>query len=796
MIRNYVTIALRNLWKNKAFFLITVFGLSIGLTCCLMISLYVQHELSYDNFHQNRDRIARVVMEYKMGTTVTKVSVTGTKVAPAFKRTFPEVESGVRLMKYASVLKYEDKLFEEQQFLFADSTFFDIFSFPLLQGNPKTALAGPDKIVLTEASAKKYFGNTDPIGKILSSGKKDYMVTGIVGNVPSNSQIQFEFVASFASLSAATKPETWFNANYTTYFLLKDAHAIQTLQSKITPYMKTQAAETGATDGNYLTYELEPLTRVHLHSEVGGLEPNNSITYIYIFGAIVFLILGIACVNYVNLTTARSLERAREVGMRKVLGAVRHQLFWQFIGESGIITSVSILLSVGLTALLLPYFAVLSGQSISLSVLAQPTTLVGLVLAGVVISLLAGSYPALLLSKFQPIKVLKGDYKTSGSGLWLRKSLIVFQFAISIFLIIATFTIQGQLTFIQNRKLGYNKDHILVLPSDGKIQKSISTIKTEFKRNPNVQSITLAYETPTFIEGGYSMRRPDMQESQSMYVTAIPVDEDFVKTLGLQIIAGSNFSETDMNDVSGDDYDKYRYHYIVNESAVKALGWKVDEAIGKRMVLNKEGEIKAVVKDFHFASMHQKIEPLVIFPQKESYGVMMVKLSGQQLPETIEFIKGKWQALAPHYPFEYHFLDDEFNQMYSSEQRTGKIFTLFASLAIVLACLGLFGLAAYTAIQRTKEIGIRKVLGASIGDVVMLLSRDFVKLVFIAFLIATPIVWYAMDKWLQDFTYRINLSWWIFAAAGILTMIIALLTVSFQAIKAAIINPVKSLRSE
>ncbi|MDJ1502833.1 ABC transporter permease [Xanthocytophaga agilis] len=796
MIRNYVTIAFRNLWKNKAFFLITVFGLSIGLTCCLIISLYVQHELSYDKFHQNRDRIVRVVMEYKMGTTVTKVGVTGTKVAPAFKRTFPEVESGVRLMKYASVLKYEDKLFEEQQFLFADSTFFDVFSFPLLQGNPKTALAGPDKIVLTEASAKKYFGNTDPIGKILSSGKKDYMVTGIVGNVPSNSQIQFEFVASFASLSAATKPETWFNANYTTYLLLKDAHAIQTLQSKITPYMKTQAAETGATDGNYLTYELEPLTRVHLHSEVGGLEPNNSITYIYIFGAIVCLILGIACVNYVNLTTARSLERAREVGMRKVLGAVRHQLFWQFIGESGIITSVSILLSVGLTALLLPYFAVLSGQSISLNVLAQPTTLVGLALAGVVISFLAGSYPALLLSKFQPIKVLKGDYKTSGSGLWLRKSLIVFQFAISIFLIIATFTIQGQLSFIQNRKLGYNKDHILVLPSDGKIQKSISTIKTEFKRNPNIQSVTLAYETPTFIEGGYSMRRPEVPESQSMYVTAIPVDEDFVKTLGLQIIAGSNFSETDMNDVSGEDYEKYRYHYIVNESAVKALGWKVEEAVGKRMVLNKEGEIKAVVKDFHFASMHQKIEPLVIFPQKESYGVMMVKLSGQQLPETIEFLKEKWQSLAPHYPFEYHFLDDEFNQMYSSEQRTGKIFTLFASLAIVLACLGLFGLAAYTAMQRTKEIGIRKVLGASIADVVMLLSKDFVKLVFIAFLIATPIVWYAMDKWLQDFTYRINLSWWIFATAGILTMIIALLTVSFQAIKTAIINPIKSLRSE
>jgi len=797
MIRSYLTIAFRNLRKNKVFSLITILGLSAGFTCCLLITLYVRHELSYDTFHDKADRIVRVVMEHKMGAESNRVAVTGTKVAPALKRTFPEVEAGVRLFRVPIVVRYQNQLFDEKRFLYADSTFFGIFSYGLVQGNPRTVLNGPDKVVLTESTARKYFGATDPMGKIIQiNNDKEYMVTGIVQDAPDNSQIKFDFIASFSSLPVAQEPENWWSANYFTYLLLKDAQSVSSLQNKIAGYMKLQSGETGMTGSNYLTYFLEPLLSVHLYTTQTGfaLEPNSNITYIYIFIAIVFLILGIACVNYINLTTARSVERAREVGMRKVLGAFRYQLFWQFIGESVIITSVALVLSI-LFTLLLPAFNQLADKRIVFHPLDQPVTLLILVASGIAISVLAGSYPAMVLSNFQPIKVLKGNYKTSGSGLWLRKSLIVVQFVISIFLIVATFVIQRQLSFIQNKALGYDKDHVLVLPSDPRIWQNISPLKTELKNIAGVKEVTKAYETPTFIQGGYNMRRPDMPENQSISVTAIPVDEDFIQTLSLQIIAGTDFTKANMAEARRDT-TKRGIFFILNESAVKALGWKTDEAVGKRMVFNAEGEVKAVVKDFHFSSMHTQIKPLVIFLEDSWWGVIMVKLSGQHLPQTMDQIQAKWKTIAPHRPFAYHFLDEEFDKMYSSELRTGQVFTLFAGLAILLACLGLFGLAAYTAAQRTKEIGIRKVLGASVASLMGLLSKDFLILVGIAFLITTPIAAYVMHQWLQDFAYRIELSWWIFVLAGVLSLLIALLTVCFQALKVALANPVKSLRSE
>jgi putative ABC transport system permease protein len=798
MLKNYLTIAIRNLLRHKAFSIVNILGLAVGLTACLLIALYVENELGYDNFHEKGNRIVRVVMQYGTGNEVGQTGVTGTKVALAFKRNFPEVEAGVRMFATERVVKSGEKLFTENNFYYADSSFFDIFSFKLLIGNTKKVLEDPNMVVITESTAKKYFGNENPIGKLIRvNDTKDFTITGITADCPKNSQIQFDFLASFSSLRAAQEEETWWNANWTTFLLLKNEEHIKTLQAKVLPFMKTQLSKEEMAE-SHLTYQLEPFTKVHLHSPVENtFQPNTNILYLYIFSAVALLILAIACFTYMNLTTARATERAKEVGMRKVLGAARKQLFWQFIAESSVLTLVALLISCLLTGLFLSPFNELIDKKIAFSAVFSPVNLMFMLGIGLVITLLAGSYPALVLSGFQPIKVLKGAFKTSFSGLILRKSLIVFQFMISVFLIISTFIIQNQLQFIQQKKLGYDKEHVLVLPTDSKINEKLTTFKRVFKSNPDVLDLTGAYETPVFINGGYAIWGEGMTQGKRKSIAALPADENFVKTLGLEIAAGTDLSEADMKRITNEDYKKNYFYFILNESAVKSMGWTNENAIGRKMDLgdSRQGEVKAVIKDFHFASLHQKIEPLVIFPDTY-FNTIMVRLSGKNMPQTLAFLAEKWKVIAPHRPFEYEFMDEEFNRLYTSETRIGKAFSVFAFLAIFLACLGLFGLATFTILQRTKEIGIRKVLGASVSQIVALLSKDFIKLVFIAFVIALPVAWYAMNQWLQDFAYRIDISWWIFALAGILALLIALLTVSFQAIRAALANPVKSLRTE
>jgi len=491
------------------------------------------------------------------------------------------------------------------------------------------------------------------------------------------------------------------------------------------------------------------------------------------------------------------MERAKEVGIRKVAGAFRSQVFWQFIGESLLLTIISLVLSIILAALILPAFNLLSERDLHIADLNKPFVLAMALVIIFSISLLAGSYPALILSKFQPVKVLKGSFKSSDSGSFLRKSLIVFQFMVSVFLIIATFIIQQQLRFIQNKKLGYDREHVLVMNIDQKIIDKIELVKTTFTSNPNVIAVSKANNTPVSIIGGYSMRRADMATGQEMNVKANPVDDDYVKANSLQIIAGTNWSRQNMLDANKKEYKENYYHFILNESAVKALGWKPDEAIGKKMFLgdDRPGEVRAVVKDFHFASLHTPVEPLVLFPGGWGNN-LIVKTSGNNLAATISFLESKWKELAPHRPFEYRFMDEDFQKLYSSEMRTGKVFTIFAGIAILLACLGLFGLSVYATQQRVKEIGIRKVLGATVTNIAGLLSVKFLMLVGIAFVLASPIAWYTMNKWLQDFAYRIEISWWMFAIAGLTVLLITLITVGFQAVKAAVSNPVKSLRSE
>ncbi|MDR3693715.1 ABC transporter permease [Mucilaginibacter sp.] len=797
MTKNYLKIAFRNLWRNKTASFINTFGLSIGLTCCLLMGIYIQHELNYDRFQKNGSRIVRVIMEYKFdgGSEFKKGNFTSVRVAPVFKQTFPEIESGVRMVNYNRVVQYQNKLIDEKAFMYADPDFFKIFSFNVTKGDPGSLLNAPHKVVLTESSAKRYFGNENPVGKSLKLTADSilYQVTGVMQDCPSNSQIKFDFLASFSSLGLAGQEKTYWDANYTTYFLLKDQGSINTLQSKITPFMKKEMAGQGAS----VDFFLEPFTSIHLHSEFDGFEPNNNIKYIYILEAVALLILFIACFTYINLNTARSVERAREVGVRKVIGAGKMQLFWQFMGESAILCAISTIISLIAAVLLLPAFNQLTEKQLSIQAIFSAQFIGGLILVTILVSFLAGIYPALILSNFQPVKVLKGSFKNTVSGQWVRKSLIVFQFSISVLLIVSTFIIQKQLNYIRNKNLGYNRDRVLVLPMSKKMLDNIAVIKQEFKSDRHIQNVSACVSTPVSIGGGYNMRSSVMPENQQIAVTANPIDDDFVKTTGLQLVAGTDLSEQDIKDVSNKDQNQNTYHFILNESAAKELGWTPERAIGQKMFLDasRPGYVKAVVKDFNFESLHHPIKPLVLFPEIAGRQ-LLIKISGDHIQQTITFLGSKWKTLVPDRPFEFHFLDEDFNKLYNSEMRLGTVLNIFSGVAIALACLGLFGLSAYAAKQRVKEIGIRKVLGAGVDNIVATLSADFVKLVFASVVVSTPLAWWLMNEWLQDFAYRITINAWVFIAAGGTVILIAVLTVSIQTIKAAMANPVKSLRSE
>jgi len=802
MLKNLLITALRNLRKNRASFFINVFGLTVGLTSCLLIALYIRHELSYDAFEVKGSRIARVIMEYKFdgSTEWTKGNFTSTKVAPAMVRNFPEVVSAVRMYDPDKVVGYGDKLFMEKHFMYVDSSFFDIFTVPMIEGDPHTALSGTGKVVLSESAARKYFNREDPMGKVLRVGTDStpYVVTGVIRDLPSNSQFRPDLMASFSS-TGDIQEMTYWEANYTTYLLLKDESSIAGLQAKLPAFMKKEMAGEGAS----INFYLESFPRIHLYSPYDAFEPNTSISYIYILAGVALLILVIACSTYINLSTARSIERAREVGVRKVIGASKGQLFWQFIGESTLVCATAVVLSLLIAGVSLPAFDRLTGRDLNVSELTSAPFILFSLLTGVVVSLLAGSYPAMILTGFQPVKVLKGAFKNTRSGRGLRQSLIVFQFVISVFLIVSTIIMQRQLYLIQHKKLGYDRDHVLVLPMVGQMMKDVKTIKSEFGRVPHVVSISHCVSTPVSIAGGYNMRSAAMPANQQQNVTADPIDEDFIRTSGLQLVEGADLTEQDIKDAhpvtsAGEPDEKAPsvFHFILNESAARVLGWSPREAIGKVMYMGeRKGYVKGVVKDFHFKSLHEPIKPLVLFPSDRA-SHLLVKVNGDRFQETIAGLQVKWKTLVPYLPFEYQFLDEEYERMYSSERRLGTVMNLFSMIAIVLACLGLLGLSAFAAKQRIKEIGVRKVLGASLTDLVVLLSGSFVKLALVAIVIALPLAWWAMHRWLQDFTYRVDMSVWVYLGGALMVMAITVITVSVQALRTASINPVKSLRTE
>ena len=803
MFQNWLRTALRNIRKNPSSSLINIFGLTIGLSSCLLIALFIRHELSYDDFETNGPRVARVIMGYKFdgGGGMRWGNFTSTKVAPTFQRTFPEVVKAVRMTERDRIVGYRERLFTEKKFMFADSSFFDVFSFTLLKGDAHTALSGPKKVILTETTARRYFGGEEPLGKLLRIGTDSttYQVTGLMADVPSNSQFKFDFLASFSSLYA-NQEETYWDANYGTFLLLRDPATFANLQPKVTAFMKKEMEGKGAT----VDFLLEPFNRVHLYSEWVGFEPGTSIVYIYILAGVALLILVIACSTYINLSTARSVERAREVGVRKVIGAGKGQLFWQFIGESLILCLIAVILSLGVVLLVLPAFNRLADRALpSASLFSLPFIGFSL-LTAVIVSLLAGGYPALILARFQPVKVLKGAFKNTRSGQGLRQSLIIGQFVISVFLIVSTFIMQGQLSYIRHKQLGYDREHVLQLPMSRKMVSQLAYIKSTLTTNRDIVSSSICASSPVDIQGGYNMRNETMASGQYISVRGNPIDDGYIRTTGLHLVAGDDLTLQDMKDASPDsfnpaDSNKQRvYHFILNESAVRALGWKTpQEAIGKRMYMDESrpGYVKGVVRDFNFESLHNAILPLVMFPQMRA-DRMLVRITGEHLTGTIGFIEATWKNIAPYMPFEYHFLDEDYDKVYSSELRLGKVMNLFSTIAILLACLGLFGLSSYAAKQRVKEIGIRKVLGASLGNLAMLLSGSFVRMALIAIVIACPLAWWAMHKWLEGFAYRAEISWLNFVLAAVMVLAVTLATVSIQAVRTALLNPVKNLKVE
>jgi len=806
MLKNYLKIAWRNLLRNISFSLINIFGLAIGIATCLLIMLFVQHELSYDRFNEKADRIVRITFHGKMNGGEIKEANVMPPVAETFKKDFPEIQAATRVHSLGTPrITYGDKTFKEDAFAFVDANFFDVFTLPLLKGDAKTVLTQPNTAVIAAEVARKYFGNENPMGKVLQlkDQKAALTVTGVIDQVPANSHFHFGVFASMTSLPAA-KEQNWMISGFYTYFLLKEGTDYKKLEAKlqqeVDKYIGPQLQKSmGVTmsqfrqNGNNLGFYLQPLTDIHLHSDLtGDMEPHGDIQYVYIFSAVAVFMLLIACINFMNLSTAGASKRAKEVGIRKVMGSVKKQLITQFLFESLLLTAMALLLALGFVYFLLPVFNNLAGQDLTSQLKANVLTIPALILFGLFTGVLAGSYPAFFLSSFNPITVLKGRFLSGKRSTGLRSSLVVFQFFISIGLIIGTLIVYKQLSYIQHKKLGYNKDQVIVVEEAYWLGNNQNAFKQQLLQDPRVISISSSGYLPAGNSyGNKYMVYPDASTTHLMQTIKYDADYNYIPTLGMQIAAGRNFSKDFGADSTG---------IILNETAAKAFGWG-EKAIGHSISHSEnDGKTKTyqvigIVKDFHFKSLHELITPLVMIMGNDN-GNLIVKAKTKDIGALLQTMKKHWTDLNAESAFSYSFLDDRFNNTYKSEQNIGNILGIFAGLTIFVACLGLFGLTIFTAEQRTKEIGIRKVLGANIASLIALISKDFLKLVFIAFLIAAPIAWFAMNKWLQSFAYRIEISWWLFIVVAVVATVIALFTVGFQAVKAALANPVKSLRSE
>lgn len=805
MIQNYIKIAWRNILNNRGYATINIVGLAIGLACCLLIVIYVQNELSYDKYHTNKDRIYRVVHDYKeVGNTEQHQIWGNAPIGDALKADFPEIEKVVQFSGLTSILlKQGDKRFQEENVFFMDSTAFDVFSWKILAGNPHTALKNAYSAVLTESTAKKYFGDQNPIGKTieggLAAGRADaglYTVTAVMADVPANSHFTFDALLSMSTFRKARpdifEKEGWGYVDFYTYFLVsKDFDPIK-FNQKIPDFLKRHIPVQENANSRY-NFHLEPMLQAYMHSTADRQPgPTGSYQNLYIFTIIGGFILLIACVNFMNLATSRSMERAKEVGVRKAIGANKSNLILQFMSESLALVFFSGLLAIVLVLAFLPFLEVFSGKHLTYSSLMNGNTWSIFLLATTFTGLLAASYPALILASFKPIQVLKGAFSNSKGGTLLRRGLVVFQFCLSIALIAGTVIVFSQLNQLQQQDLGFQKAQRLIIDYnfDEKVNNNLEAIKNTLAKDKDVQSVTASRTVPGafFPNAGTEIMSTDGKMTNfapSLY----EVDIDFIPDMGIKMAAGRAYSR----DFPADS----AHSLVINEAAAKLWGYSnPEDVIGKQFrQWGKEGTVIGVVKDFNYLSLHRKIEPLTLRLEPSSSRYLTVNLQNVN-QKTIARIGKLWAVLAPHRPFLYSFLDDNFNRQYEADFNFRRLFTAFSSLALFIACLGLLGLVTYTAQQRTKEIGVRKVLGASIYNLVMLLSSDFIRLLVIAIFIATPLSWIAMNKWLDNFAYHIEPKWWMFAFAGLSAVVIALITVSYQTFKAAKANPVDSLRDE
>jgi putative ABC transport system permease protein len=804
--KNYLKTAFRNLSRHKGYSFINLLGLSIGIACCILILLYVQDEFSYDRYvpeYQNTYRIVLDLQTPERGDM--HMARTPPPWGPSLAEDYPEVVSYIRfktpLVSWLVSNEAEDKRFHEKGFYFADHTVFNFFDFSLLRGDPETALLEPRTVVLTESAAERYFGDQNPMGRTLRlDNTHDFLITGIMQDVPRRSHFSFDILASISTLGAVaiygdTDYHTWrrgFGPDLYTYIRLQDGASPAELEAKLPDFLRAHLGEAFDRINVRFFPRLQPLSSIHLRSNLEAeIRANSDIRYVYIFSAIAIFVLIIAFINFMNLATARSSGRAQEVGLRKVVGAQKRQLILQFVGESTLLAFLALVLALGLVVLFLPFFNSLSGKALSLF-LANPTAVSGLVGLTLLVGLLSGSYPAFFLSSFEPVAVFRGSLKSGRANARLRKFLVVFQFALSIIFIIGTGVVYRQLHYVRNKVLGFEKEQVVVLPmGDPRARQIYLTFKDRVLQSPRVTALSGTSSVPGGLIGVLVLLPEGAEVGNEVTMETFFVDHDFVEAMGIELAEGRSFSleySTDANEA-----------FVLNETAVRQLGWE-DQPLDKRITIQgfRRGRVIGVVEDFHAKSLHQRIEPLVlqIAPNPDAYLQLVARIAPGDIEGALDDIRAAWTEVYPNDPFVYSFLDEDFDSLYRSERLRGRIFLTFSLLAVFIACLGLLGLASFTAEQKTKEIGIRKVLGATEASIVRLLSLEFIRLVLAAGLVAWPLAYLLMHSWLGNFAYRIGMPWELFVLAGALAVVIALATVSFQAVRASLTNPVDSIRTE
>jgi len=798
MLRNYLLIATRSLYKNLGYTSINIFGLAIGLACCLLVTLYVRFELSYEKFHENKESIFRYIPRGERDGQVSMQTMLPSGFGPLIAESFREVEMFTRFtdVNERPLIRKGDTFLDAKTLSAADKYFFKIFSFRLVQGDANTVLTRPGTIAVAKSVADKYFPNGDAVGQVIRyDNAYDYEITGVFEDVPANSHLQFTYLTTFETIAKMVQDQYGFPAerflnsldawNYSTYFYIPNEKGLDALAKRIDK--KFTEARKEAYNDKALGDWLQPLGEIHFTKGIKADTANGDKNYVYIFSAVALLILIIACFNFMNLSTARAMKRAKEVGLRKVMGAFRHQLIKQFLGETIVLVSISLVIGIILLELLVPLFNSLVGQHLEVVYLGGGSVIIYILIAGLLTGILAGSYPAFYLSSFVPAQVLKGHVGPSGNA-GLRKILTVMQFGVAAFLMIGTLIVYQQMNFIQNKNLGFDKESIVYMNPPMALWDKKEVLKENLLANTSIKSVTFSNGTPGMETSTWQYDFPGLDIPKRSMNTMI-VDYDYINTFGLEIVEGRNLSEEFATDSTE--------AYLINEAAAEEL--VLEKPLGtpiRALDGHPAGRIVGVVKDFHYRSLHRRIEPLVLRIDPLNMWCMSVKLSAGNLKSHLAVLEKEWKQLAPDYPFSYQFVDETIDRQYKAEQNTGVLIGSFAALAIIIACLGLLGLTAFMTEQRKKEIGVRKVLGASVSGIIMLLSKDFSRLILIAFILVVPLAWYAMNQWLADFAYQVNISPFVFVGAGLVVLIIAFTSVFYQALKAAIVNPSETLRNE